>query len=284
MTIKPILLASTGRSGSSLVMKILSLHPQIIIRSLFPYETRSFQYYFSASQQTEKQMNFSYLKYLGVEYAPCQQDDEESLDWQHQHKSHLVADDHCSIAFDYYKFVTKLESKESPVFFAEKAIGLDLTEQIIKSFPESRIIFLKRDPRDTFFSVKSFNQKRGFVSFGEEAGDVTMLQNLVDFCIHAQKIISNLDGRGTEIQYETLINYPQDTIKNLLQYLQLDCNPTLVEEISNKAFIDDRTTIDHKTQHNAQDSINRWKQEINDSYQTIFKQFHKQLELIGYHN
>ena len=44
-SMQPIMVTSPGRSGSTLLMRMLAEHPDIIVHERFPYETNVFSYW-----------------------------------------------------------------------------------------------------------------------------------------------------------------------------------------------------------------------------------------------
>lgn len=65
MRYNPIFVVSTGRSGSSMLMRLFSFHPQILVRSVFPYESRAFQNYYLASRNGLSHADFSPIEFKG---------------------------------------------------------------------------------------------------------------------------------------------------------------------------------------------------------------------------
>ena len=280
---RPILVASTGRAGSTLLMKVLASHPEIIVRSLFPYETRASQYYYICNFEEMDTANFNPINWNGIEYRPFQGNDKKSAFWSQQQTQKGWEKQQVNLSDEYYSFVAELEDKPLAKSFAEKLVGLSLVEPMINSFPESKVIFLQRDPRDTFFSVKSFNQKRGYVSFGEEKGEATLFTNIISFYKYSQKLKKTLSQVNyINLKYEQLVTEKMATISQLFNSLDVDNSDRQVLAAIKYAFAESPESLKHKTSTNVSASMSRWKREADDQVLEIFASFQKDLEQIGY--
>lgn len=284
MKYRPIFIASTGRAGSTLLMKILASHPEIVVRTLFPYETRAAQYYYIADREQINITNFAPIVWNNTEYRPFQGNDTQSHLWSQKQTS--LDNQHPQESFEaYYSFVNKLESKNqlSASNFAEKLIGLSLIRPMLASFPQTKIVFLSRDPRDTFFSIKSFNKKRGYLSFGEEHGDFVLFNNIINFYKHCRNMQDKLEKRSyISIKYEDLIGSKTTTTYKLFESLDLEITNSRVVDIVDNAFTDSSKSLQHKTTSNAQSSIARWKQETDKEILEMFEQFENSIVEVGY--
>jgi len=60
---------------------MLSAHPQIMIRSVFPFETRAFQYYSICSIHKREKIDFNPVSFSNVEYRPYIHADKASHGW-----------------------------------------------------------------------------------------------------------------------------------------------------------------------------------------------------------
>ncbi|MDJ0632815.1 MAG: sulfotransferase [Xenococcaceae cyanobacterium MO_188.B29] len=279
----PIFVASTGRAGSTLTMKIMASHPQILVRSLFPYETRTSQYYYICHLQGIEWVNFTPLKLGGIEYRPFQGNDKESSLWSQKQEQKKLEEYGINLTEEYYHFVAEQEHKPQAKSFAEKLVGLPLVKQMIDSLKEYKIIFLQRDPRDTFFSIKSFNKKRGYVSFGEEQGDRTMFSNLIGFYKQYQQLQKSLNKESyINLKYEDLLTEKMATISKLFQSLNVDYSDRQVLDTIKYAFAESPESFQHQTSSSIQGSLSRWKQEADDRTLKMFASFHDELQQIGY--
>ncbi len=284
MKYKPILVASTGRAGSTLLMKILASHPEISVRSLFPYETRASQYYYICDREGINPTEFAPVTWNNFEYRPFQANDKQSTLWSQKQKS-LEQQPEANLSEAYYSFVSGIENKAQVKYFAEKLVGLSLVKPMINWFTASKIIFLKRDPRDTFFSIKSFNKKRGYLSFGEQQGESALLANIIGFYKHSQKIKQSLDrDKDLDLEYEQLITKKMATISQLFQALNLDYSDRQVLSTIENAFAESPETLKHKTSSDLHHSMSRWKREADKRILEIFASFEKDFEQIGYCN
>lgn len=282
MNFKPIFLASTGRAGSTLMMKVLSLHRQILARQIFPYEARAFQYYYLCDRQGEKHPTFLPIKLENVEYRPFQGNDKESVIWSEKNTSLVVEEYGANLTEKYYRFVSEIEEKPEAMSFVEKAIGLDLIKSITQFFHESQVIFLRRDPRDTFFSIKSFNQKRGFLSFGEEAGDEAMFSGLISYYKETIIFAKTLGARAITIRYEDLISSKDETLSCLFKKLKLDYSNLQINNLVNSAFDLTKEVKNHRTTEGEKTSLARWKREANSETIEMFEKFKDVINTLGY--
>ncbi len=282
MKFKPIFLSSSGRAGSTLLMKILSCHSQIAIRTLFPYETRASQYYYLSHLQNQESSLFLPLKLDGIEYRPFQGNDKQSIAWSDQHREIVLEENGVNLIEHYYHFVSKIENKPQALCFAEKLIGLPLVKQMAIHFKDSKVIFLRRDPRDTFFSIKSFNKKRGFMSFGEEAGDEVMFSRLISYYKGTMKFAESLGSRAVILHYENLISSKHDTLVYLFKSLGLDYSEPQIAEIIDTAFEESKEVAFHRTTNEEKSSLARWKQEVNQDILSVFNKYENVLDVLGY--
>lgn len=282
MKYRRILVASTGRAGSTLLMKILASHSEIVVRSLFPYETRASQYYYLANQKKVKMIDFAPITWNNTEYRPFQANDRQSTLWsQQQTTPNNQQSDHFSEA--YYSFVSELENKPLAKCFAEKLIGLSLVKPMIDSFSETKVVFLQRDPRDTFFSIKSFNKKRGYLSFGEQQGEHALFANIIGFYKHCQRLRKTLNQENyINIKYENLVTEKMATISQLFKKLDMDNSERQVLAAIEYAFAESPESLNHKTSNNVSASMSRWKLEADEPVLEIFASFKKELELMNY--
>jgi hypothetical protein len=280
---QPLFIASTGRAGSTLMMRILSCHPEILIRTLFPYETRAAQYYYISSFQEQKLPTFLPVKFKNAEYRPFNSKiDAESLAWSKKHNNVDLGKNGQNIINEYYIFLSEIENKSEAIYYAEKTIGLSLMKEITQSLENSKVIFLRRDPRDTFFSIKSFNAKRGSLTFGEEDGEEALFSRLITFYKVSIKLIETLKERAVVIRYEDMMINNYETLLLLFKKLGLNHKQEVINSIVDSAFLVDKNTKQHCTTSKGESSVSRWKQNANSRHLEMFDEFKKTLEILGY--
>jgi len=283
MKYQSLFIASTGRAGSTLMMRILSCHPEILIRTLFPYETRAAQYYYVSSLQEPKSPIFLPIKFKNAEYRPFNSKlDPDSIAWSQNYNNIDLGNNGEQITNEYYNFLSEIENKSEAIYYAEKTIGLSLMKEITQSLNNSKVIFLQRDPRDTFFSIKSFNAKRGSLTFGEEDGDEALFSRLITFYKVSIKLIETLKERAVVIRYEDIMTNNYETLLLLFKKLGLNHQEELINSIVNSAFLVDKNTKQHCTTSKDESSISRWIQNANSEHLAIFDEFKKTLKVLGY--
>ncbi len=287
MNWNPIYLFSSGRSGSTLTMKILSLHPEILVRSLFPYETRASQYYYLCYKHGHKQISFSPVKLKNTEYRPFLLKDKDSITWSSSQLTKELGDFGSNFIEDYYSFLSQLEEKRGASYFAEKTIGLHLLKLILEDFPSSKVVFLYRDPRDIFFSAKSFNKRlrekgRSKSFFGEHRGDHAMYSQIIESLKKAKKLSNSIGSNAFNVTYEDIIERRNDTIRVMFESLGLEQTEKQIDEILQFAFEENKDTQKHKTTETGKSSIGKWKKESDSETIAMFENFSDDLKYLGY--
>jgi hypothetical protein len=283
MEYNPIFVASTGRAGSSLMMKILAAHPEIIVRSLFPYEARSYQYAYIHSIEQKNVANLPYINWEGIEYRLFQGNDQESLAWSQQLKLEKGFQLPLDLVDKYYHFVSQVEEKTEAKFFAEKLVGLPLVKKIITTINNYKIVFIQRDPRDTFFSIKSFNKKRGFLSFGEGQGDKNLFANLVSYYKICEQFKQKLTpDKYIDVKYEQIIANKITQTAKLYSQLEVGSGDREILRAIKYAFAESPESLEHKTSSDIQSSLSRWKQEADQSTLDLFATYQEDLVQMGY--
>ncbi|MDC0435345.1 sulfotransferase domain-containing protein, partial [bacterium] len=163
-------------------------------------------------------------------------------------------------------------------FYAEK-----VPHQVADSANElldARSIFLLRDPRDEMVSIKHFNKKRGFHSFGwvDTDTDITyakkMCNNRIKF-LH-QMISFTTTNRQYKIRYEDLIRKGPDEVNKLSEWLGLKLD-------YRTATSDKKIKSRHMTSDSTASSVERWKTELCTEVKELFaNELGEELTQLGY--
>lgn len=273
--LKPILLRSFGRSGSTLMMQLLGTSKLVSFRRIAPYEAR-------------------YLTYLTRTAALLDSEFTPSEDWGHDtintgglqrigpipfsDTEYFNRHDFSEIYFKstWNAFSEYISTKEpEAIFYAEK-ISLKLADAVSNILP-CKNIYLIRDPRDEFISIKKFNEKRGSFGFGwtDDDDDLSFAKKHANARRGYLKKLIQLeeDKNNILIRYEDLILQSGKVVDRLSFFLglRLEWGGVINGIESHK---------DHMTSDNQEDSIERWKfhmpSDIIEVYQSILAE-----ELLG---
>lgn len=276
----PLFVASYGRSGSTLLMRALQAHPQIILRNFFPYETRFAQYGFIAGERLLALP--ATVEDAGIIYHPFPPEDEASRRWLNTRLNMPVTGHGLEPSREYYHTVQQWHGKPAAQWFAEKSIGLHLLRRLLAQWPAAAIGLL-RDPRDTFVSVKFFNRKRGFLSFGEEEGEHELFRQIIIFHKAWRNLAEEFPDRLLTIRYEELVNTPMSVFNEIADLLKISKEEKILEEMHMAAILKDDAVLRHRSSAGSMaDSIGRWRQDASPEHHSLFAQHRQALQELGY--
>jgi hypothetical protein len=295
-TLQPLMLTCLGRTGSTWVMKLLSPHDQILMYRRFPYEAAPGKYWLHM------------LKVLSAPGNLVESADPDTFDknrfWVGQNPYHDESVyERSSLAYwfgrahvegltafcqrsieDWYMALAQSQEQRAPVYFAEKHMWPeDIPGLAWELYPRAKEVFLVRDFRDMACSILAFDRKRGFAGFGrrEDTTDEEYLRgDLRQMALDLRRSWQARSDRAHLLRYEDLVFKPQETLVELLRYLELDtsaetidrmlelgaqANPNLPgTSITPQAFIDE-----HRTTDDLKSSIGRWRQEGDSGFREL---------------
>ncbi|MFK8079517.1 MAG: sulfotransferase [Granulosicoccus sp.] len=281
-TLVPVMIRTFGRTGSTLLMQVLGTSDTMCFERRYPFEQRYLTYVHNMARMIrlpEKSdavwNNDTMFMGKGHRVGPLPYSTIEAFD-----KDELSRNCFKALWQEFSAAMRKeygLETGQKG-FYAEKApaqVALYANEHL-----EAMNIFLLRDPRDEMVSIKRFNEKRGFNSFGWQADDSDLsyatrmckthhafLKNLVDF---------KSDRRRTYVRYEDLIRNGDEEVTRLSQWL--GSKMSLSEANGDKAV---RKL--HMTSASADSSVERWKTELNNDVLNVFsRELGTELDSLGY--
>jgi hypothetical protein len=285
-SVQPIMVTSPGRSGSTLLMRMLAEHPDIIVEERFPYETRVFSYWMhfiqvlAAPVDTSQLESFEFWRYPKrlPPFPHFFRDPATGLIPRDQATDRWYASDQVeefarvaqAAVESFYRGYAGTRKRAAPAFFAEKTVQQKgvraghydwITRQL---YPRGREIFLVRDPRDTLASVLAFNARRGFDDFGREL--VQTDEQYVGLIRRSGLSLTQLwKGRSQYsalVRYEDLVRSPNEQLRVMLDALELDSSANIVDsmvKVGNEVTADVNS---HRTSLDAASSIGRWKRDL----------------------
>jgi hypothetical protein len=243
---RPLLSLSIGRSGTTLLVRLLSGHPGIVARQDYPLEFRPFAFALFPDDPV-----------LLSSTAP------EIL----RPESFSIAD-----AYALYRAMAERQEK-SPQYFAEKLTAWLDTQRIVRAAPDARFLWLVRDPRDVLLSARAFDRKRGFRGFRERDGDCdeTVVLKYADAF---GRLIDGAERTGARlVRYEDLVGGDaRAALAEVFSWLELDASATIVENTLRTAT--NAEDGRHTTSGSPDQSVGRWRSEMSshliDLYATHF--------------
>jgi Sulfotransferase family len=247
----PISVTCLGRTGSTLAMRMLGAHPEIVVAGGYPYETKYAQKALCGLSDS--------LEAMLSDAAVCVSDAEPYRQFCDQTKRDLLGMT-TSIIDRFYEYNARVQQKAEVRFFAEKCLPSflpNVTQDVYG--PRAREIIIVRDPRDLFCSAKSFNRKRGSTKFGAEYYETdTEWFSFLRYCFVQ---IAQCHERRTQaliIRYEDLLLDQRSTITKILRFLDVLDSDRVIEAIEASISQSESAFVDHMTSPTPRDSVARW--------------------------
>lgn len=285
--LEPILVNSTGRSGTTLLMQLLGTSPQIAFDRNYPFEVRYLSYllHWALLLNTQWQPNESWnpaenLKHPGRQivgpfpYAnaklwpgPGMELWPKCFETAWQEFSRTV--------------ISKVKGINGtgiyPQYYAEK-ISLWVTEYLEQQAIPYRSLFLIRDPRDVFLSISAFDKQRGFAGFNRypEDTDLDFAKRLMKSYQHMHKHKIMTSPSNLVVKYENLATDLPGEAQRLSQWLNVELNAALVKN-------QEAQFKHHMTSVSPEKSVERWRHELSKELNDFFiQELGEELRYFGY--
>jgi hypothetical protein len=292
----PLMVTTLGRSGSTLLMALLSLHPQVAAFHPATYDSRPFAYQLEAalgmaSPASRMRLLDSAVQgdawWLGQASVPL-----EALQRLEEPVRELLLGAPVerllrSAVDEAAAFAAELGAAQERTdvrYAAEKTGPAHLPRLMRELCADGREIFLVRDFRDVIASMLAFNAKRGYAAFGREHVDSDE-----QFVRWQAGIAAALAAGWRErrdgallVRYEELVADVPAVLAQILEFLELDGGPSLVDGIVDGAQAQlDR--IQHRTSPDASASSGRWAKDLPPALRELANEaFAGPLQELGY--
>lgn len=260
MALMPILIAGSGRSGTTAIMAQLGTDPRIAFDRVYPFENRYLTYLSkfallagrpgdSPEQTSDEMCSFKNGRFGAVPWpthpipgghlAPA------TADWL-RHGWQCFAE-------------SVLRHRPQATHYAEKVPAW--LPAMVRSITPVKTVYLVRDPRDVFISANAFNTRRGTLSFGRQPGDSDRdhAQNLAfGWLQYFENQRDDVEQRDSiTIRFEDLITDRAATIGRLGEAIELPLKPDETAGTEHLPI--------HQTSETVAATVGRWKRERMDA-------------------
>lgn len=281
--IHPLLVNSIGRTGSTLLMRLLAAHPQIAAYRRLPYEARAAKYWLhlllalAASPDPSKRLgqpNEFHLErvvagnpFATAAFSPYP----EAIAWARAGYLDDLAGFTLKAIDGWYGAVAAAQGQPDPVYWAEKTFPDQYATLAHELDPQARQLVLVRDFRDMWASMRAYNERRGFGDFGQvrAQSDADWLEELRVGASLLQEMLSRRGSAARLVRYEDLVADPAAEVASILGFLGLDADPATVEAMVANAAEDLPELRAHQTSDSAAASIGRWRRDLSPEQQEL---------------
>ncbi len=296
----PVIVPALGRSGTTLMMRLLNSHPEIVSPGKYPFEFRQASYLWHAmriiTSPADHEMSmhpdsFETNHFYDIGYNPYQ-----SAIYHNAHGLDAVSEwQAASFPISAINFMKKMvdqyidqvliDSNRSNVkYLAEKEVVSPLNDFVLNLYPNAKQIFLVRDLRDSFLSARAFNKKRGTDSFGFQGKtDQQVLEgraHIAGILVAAKKFA---DDRTIFVRYEDLVRDQKKEVRRLTEFLGVNSSEEVVDSMVDSQRINNKQMMAHSTTKDVNNSIERWRIELSDQEKAYCAEAYKEFfEAFGY--
>ena len=270
----PVMVTTLGRTGSMLLLRLLSGHPDVLVYRPHRFEQRIASYWADVLLSLAEPASFV------RQIAPADVDQpgwwlgrDAPLPWGLRDLAvqqwlggdaieDLAGTCQQRIEAVYDRIVATTETADGRLF-AEKC-NLRAASLLAELYPGSREIFLVRDFRDMVTSIMSFNAKRGVEGFGRAgaASDAEFVSSLAGWGSGLLAAWERRRDTAHLVRYEDLILDQERTVAGLLAYLEVDSSPQSVAALRERLSEELPELGAHTTSEGPEASIGRWRRDL----------------------
>tara|TARA_R110002094_G_scaffold136255_5_gene127971 strand:- start:1659 stop:2507 length:849 start_codon:yes stop_codon:yes gene_type:complete len=249
----PVFVVSAGRSGSTHLTNTLNSHPELAIT-----HESNIAHYISLTHALSYQPLFTVREVAGFRMTGLIPEqyaknfagpllDGMMAAWRQLYRTE----------FAHKKFTLWGDKFQFP----------EVVPDLIRQFPEARFLYIVRDGRDVARSTVLHRERRGTAAKGDGAA-----MTFPDICRYwkniNQHLLEMLQGttRVLRIRYEDLVQKQEQTITDVLHFLDLQVDPNIFRELESKAK---ERFQSHGTSKDPAASIGRWRTELSDEEKQI---------------
>ena len=241
--LRPIILTSLPRTGTTRMMRMMAVHPGIVVYRHFPYEHNSAEYWTQMMKVLAEPGNtiessgrdFRNLWWVGSNpfYNRHVDEDEELATWfERTYVERLATFCQRSID-DWYRTVARRQGQEWQST-SQKSIVQGRSQRCCGSF-------IPRRKRSAWFVIpetwcvpsSASGAKVRARARGED--DLQLIETLGH---SARELYSDWTARAADshlVRYENSVGKPEETLVAMLEYLEVDSSPSMVKQMLDAA-------------------------------------------------
>lgn len=290
-----LLLSYYSRSGSTLLMKMLTRHPGITGYAKGTHDPHMIKYfarfYYMIRNSHMYTNDHSHgpmlerLERLADHYSdesilpkPLGFSQDMDIELFEEHYSRFLA--------GYIPHL--IDNMDTPhvstaKYYIEKHMdgrSFELLKTILALFPSCKVLMLFRDPRDVYISYNAFSTRESIIEM--KGSREAKIDQIMYHYAKRLELRAAYKSITHTVRYEDIILNPIQSIRKILHFLNLETDDNVIENLLKPLEGTDFQAQRHITAGTPMDSIGRWKTEMPESDKAYFERYSGIMEKLSY--